>query len=230
MEAHEPLDFRATGPLAPLPIAIDKDRRRGVGYTMKYANAVKKDEALLTHDTQVLRVLRTDGSRRDSLKALMDPPSKPSKFGRLIPGHQRKPVVRHLSLKSHGLPLECPGLADGGHHYFEGVGEMLNHSPNATTTVCAEHFEVDVPNRRVLRYTIQICATRDMPHGGWEMTADYGEWTPTGALNRGRPNGPQWIRDMLGRSADVEVDDYGKPRQGRSGLGARFLLGRRRRR
>ena len=65
-------------------------------------------------------------------------------------------LLRELPLDSHGLPLECPGGSSSSSsaeeedlHHFEGLGEMLNHSPNATTSVCAELFEVDVARRLV---------------------------------------------------------------------------------
>ena len=70
------------------------------------------------------------------------------------------PVAATLdSLRSHGLPLQCPN-GEGGEntHYWEGIAEMINHSPNATTTVCAEAFEVVPAWQTVTRYIMQLCA------------------------------------------------------------------------
>ena len=46
---------------------------------------------------------------------------------------------------------------------------------------------------------MQLCATRDLPRG-WEMTANYADWQPTGALNRGHRRDGSWIEGMLKRS------------------------------
>ena len=197
----EPLDLRTRG--RALPVAIGRKARRK-DYSMWYRLPVEQDEPVLTHEAHVIKTQRADGSSISSIQTMIDaPPAKSGDSALWRPS----PLMRHLSLRSHGLPLECPGLASGERHYFEGIAEMINHSPNATTSVCAELFELDASRGVVTRYTMQLCATRNQPRGGWEMTGDYGTWTPTGAYDRGKRNDQSWIRDMLSRAADNDGAD-----------------------
>ena len=178
--ANASYDFRTDGPQVPPGITLRAMRTKGSGlYSLREAS---RDDNVFTLEAFVLQ--RHSGA--DSVSALVD-------------GKHSKPFRTELALNNHGLELQnCPG---GGSnlHYFEGLAEMVNHDYNATTTVCSEIFEVDYESRQVLRYVLQLCATRDLK-AGWELTHDYREWGPTGAINRGKPNTKAWVEDMLRRS------------------------------
>ena len=178
-------DFRTDGPHMPPGITLRTIGPRASNSVQRglfSKRAAKRDDNVFTLEGFALQ--RHD--RDESVVALAD-------------GKHRlaRPLRLDLSLESHGLELNCPGGAAS--HYFEGVAEMINHDYNASTTVCAEIFEVDFKSREVRRYLLQLCATRDLA-AGYELTHDYREWGPTGAINRGKPNTRAWVEDMLRRS------------------------------
>ena len=182
-------DYRSTGPFAPTGVAVSRfdgkllKKAKRKDYALASRRAATKDEPVLTHDAFVFNRRLPKGERLRQVSALVDGPR-----------------TLNLSLRSHGLPLECPN-GEGGEntHYWEGIAEMINHSPNATTTVCAEAFEVVPAWQTVTRYIMQLCATRDLKPG-WEMTCDYQDWAPTGAIQRGARRSRSWIAEMLSRS------------------------------
>ena len=156
VDEKEPfVDLRSGGSLLPPGVSV----RRFDGSLLAASNArrdfalaskvpARKDDAVLTHDAFLIRRTRSDGESIDSLSALFD--------GRRVGGTAARPILARpmqveLSLDSHGLELDCPGQDTSGMHYFEGVAEMLNHDDNASTTVCAEHFEVLASSRQVTR-------------------------------------------------------------------------------